>query len=150
MGLWLLVSLRLNQRFHQHLCGGWVTNPRRGTELDTGACALLPGEYGQWSCVGQGLDPGSPYLLLWGALMCLEGTSCTDQRVVLKACGWVVPFRWRVGTSNKVENPVCNSLLLGCVTPSLIVDHHLSWRSQGDAAVWAGARVWQGHWGLEG
>ena len=34
--------------------------------------------------------------------MSLEGTSCVDQRVVLKACGWVIPFRWRVGTGNKV------------------------------------------------
>ena len=105
-----LVFLRLNQRFHQHLCGGWVNNPERGTELDTGTCALLP-EYGQWSCVARWLDPASPYLLLWGAIMCLEGTSCTDQRVVLKACGLVVPFRWRVGTGNKVENPVRTSCL---------------------------------------
>ena len=107
----LFVFSRLNQRFHQHLCGGLNTCPGRGTELDTGSCALLPGEYGQWACVGRGLDPASPYLLLWACIMSLEGTSCGDQRVVLKACGWVVPFRWRVGTGNKVENPVSTSWL---------------------------------------
>jgi hypothetical protein len=104
--LLLFVFSRLNQRFHQHLCGGLVTSPVRGSELDTGSCALLPGEYGQWACVARGLDPSSPYLLLWATIMSLEGTSCVDQREVLKACGWVVPFRWRVGTGNKVENPV--------------------------------------------
>ena len=107
----LFVFSRLNQRFHQHLCGGLNTSPGRGTELDTGSCALLPGEYGQWACVGRGLDPASPYLLLWACIMSLEGTSCVDQRVVLKACGWVIPFRWRVGTGNKVENPVSTSWL---------------------------------------
>ena len=93
-----------------------MTNPARGSGKDTGSCCLLPGEYGQWSCVAQGLDPGSPYLLLWAALMCLEGTSCTDQRVLLRALGWVVPFRWKVGTSNAVENPVCYFLFFGSVT----------------------------------
>ena len=57
---------------------------------------MLPGEYGQWACVAQDLDPNSPYLLLWGCLMAIVGTSFTSQRQLLRACGWIVPFRWHV------------------------------------------------------
>jgi hypothetical protein len=105
--------LRLNQKFHQHLCGGLVTNPARGSHKDTGAGCLLPREYGQWACVAQELDPGSPYLLCWAALMCMDGTCCTNQRKLLRALGWVVPFRWRVGSSDAVENPVSYFSFLG-------------------------------------
>ena len=100
--------LSINVKLHQHLSGGLVTNPARGSVKDTGACSLLPGEYGQWAFVAQELDTGTPYLLCWAAIMGLEGTSCTSQRKLLKALGWVVPFRWRVGTSNAVENLVSN------------------------------------------
>ena len=98
----------INVKLHQHLSGGLVTNPARGSDRDTGACCLIPGEYGRWAFVAQELDSGSPYLLCWAAIMGLEGTSCTSQRKLLKTLGWVVPFRWRVGTSNAVENLVSN------------------------------------------
>ena len=100
----------MNQKLHQHLAGGLVTNAARGSSKDTGACSLLPGEYGQWACVAQYLDPSSPYLLLWASMMTMEGSSCTSQRQLLRALGWVVPFRWKVpslsGTTNAIENPV--------------------------------------------
>ena len=96
----------MNQKLHQHLAGELVTNAARGSSKDTGACSLLPWEYGQWACVAQDLDPSSPYLLLWASLMTMEGSSCTSQRKLLRALGWFVPFRWKVATTNAIENPV--------------------------------------------
>ena len=93
----------MNQKLHQHLSGGYVTNQSRQSTLDTGTCCLLPGEYGQWACVAQDLDPNSPYLLLWACLMAMEGTS---QRQLLRLCGWIVPFRWHVPGYNVIQNPV--------------------------------------------
>ena len=104
--LLLFVFSRLNQRFHQHLCGGLVTSPGRGSELDTGSCALLPGEYGQWACVARGLDPASPYLLLWAFVMCMEGTPLASQRQLLTALRFKVSFRWQPSQSNKIIKPV--------------------------------------------
>ena len=74
--------------------------------MDTGACCLLPGEYWQWACVSQDLDPNSPYLLLWACLMAMEGTSFSSQRQLLRACVWIVPFRGHVPGSNVIQNPV--------------------------------------------
>ena len=96
----------MNQKLHQNLAGGLVTNPARQSTKDTGACCLLPGKYGQWACVAQDLDPTSPYLLLWACIMVMEGSSFSSQRQLLRACGWIVPFRWKVLSSNEIQNPV--------------------------------------------
>ena len=107
--------------------------------MDTGARCLLPGEYGQWACVAQDLDPNSPYLLLWGCLMAMEGTSFTSQRQLLRACGWIVPFRWHIPGSNVIQNPVSFFSISLLSLPPLLSDCHLPRQCQRKADVWPSA-----------
>ena len=76
----------------------------RATSADWGACCLLPGEQGQWVVQAMGYDPDTPFLLLWAAVMGLEGTGFAEQRKLLTCLGWIVPNRFRDG--HKVVKPL--------------------------------------------
>ena len=58
--------------------------------------------------MGMGYDPDTPYLLKWAAIMGLEGTSFSDQRRLLIALGWIVPYRYRDG--HKIVKPLVSNL----------------------------------------
>ena len=79
----------------------------RATTADWGGCALLPGEQGQWAAMAMGYDVDTPYLLLWAAIMGLEGTSFSDQRKLLTCLGWIVPYRYKAG--HKVVKPLVSN-----------------------------------------
>jgi hypothetical protein len=126
----------MNQKLHQHLSGGIEINPFRQSTKDTGACCLLPEEYGQWACVAKDLDPNSPYLLLWVCIMVMEGSCVSSQRKLLRACGWIVPFRWKVPGSNEIQKPVSLfSISLFSLSP-LLSSCNLPRQCQRQAEVW--------------
>ena len=63
-----------------------------------------------WANVmGMRMAPSTPYLYLWCFVMCMEGASLPSQTQLLKALGFVVPFRWKPHGSNRIVKPVsCN------------------------------------------
>ena len=101
-----LVYFSVNLKMSHHHCPRLNSNPIRSTEIDLGKCPLLPGEQGQWLVMGMRLVPSTPYLYLWGFVMCMEGTSLSSQRQLLMALGFIIPFRFKPARSNRVVKPV--------------------------------------------
>ena len=81
-----------------------VDRPNRKTSGDPATCPLIPGEQGQWACMGMGYVDTQPNLYLWAAVMGSEGTGFQKQRDLLSALGWIVPFRFQEG--RRIVKPV--------------------------------------------
>ena len=74
--------------------------------------------------MAMGYNVDTPYLLLWAAIMGLEGTSFSDQRKLLTCLGWIVPYRYKAG--HKVVKPLVSNRTppfpsFDSVFPSLIL-----------------------------
>jgi hypothetical protein len=102
----ILFCFSVNLKMSHHHCAVLNTNPNRSTAEDLGKCPLIPGEQGQWLVMGMRLVPSTPYLYLWGFIMCMEGASLSSQRQLLEALGFIVPFRFKPFRSNRVVKPV--------------------------------------------
>ena len=74
---------------------------------ETGKCPLLPGGIGQLVCQGLGLSATQPCLLLWANYCQRSGASNVSTLALLKALGFVPPFRWvKPGRGCVVTTPV--------------------------------------------
>ena len=102
----LILSFSVNLKMFHHHCGRINSNPVRATKLDLGKCPVILGEQGQWLVMGMSLVPSTPYLYLWGFIMCMEGSSLSSQRQLFVALGFIIPFRWKPARSNRILKPV--------------------------------------------